>query len=189
MVAVPGGLFGSLIMWMLVGPAVIKRAAPKVVKGVLQNTMDLSDEEIAAADGSMFKAMTKKQGESFAQAVNGALGNLIQAKPDEELEALAKKYGFGGVEDAKAKILGNGVDGRLGERLAQSGVRGDPGALLGVLDTLKGDGGTNKFSGLVQTIALIQALGALGGGDGSPGVSGMQSLGSSRSSSSWKDAW
>jgi hypothetical protein len=164
-----GALLGSLFMWLVIGPVVLKRAAPRIVRGVLQDVAHLTDKEITEADGDMFKAMTKKQGDSFAQAVNGALGNLIQAKPDEELEKLARQYGFEGVDDAKAKILGNGIDGQLGANLAQA----NPTNVLGALGALGGNGGNNRFAGIVDAIALIQSLGALGGGNALPGMPGV----------------
>ena len=170
-----GAAAGSFFMWTVVGPWIIKRVAPKVFSSVIQDTFKLTDKELSESEGDMFKALTKKQGASFAQAVNGALGNLIEAKPDAELDKLAKQYGFSGVEDAKEKILGGNVGGGLGGQFPV-------GALQGGLSALQGLGSkNNRFSGLVDTIAIIQALGALGGNGAVPGV---PQLGSG-SSQSW----
>ena len=168
-----GALAGSAFMWIVMGPIVLRRAGPKIVNRILRDTVGLTDEDLKASDGDMFKAMTKKQGGMFADAVNGALGNLIQAKPDEQLESLAKQYGFRGVEDAKQQILGgSGVEGLVG-RLPQ-------GAGPNLLELLGKNGSKNRFSGLVETLALIQALGQLSGPGGAlPGLPGMGSSGSS----------
>lgn len=147
-----GALAGSAFMWMFIGPIVLRRAGPRVVQDVLKSIFHISDDELGAQKGDLFRAVTHKQAETFAKSVYGALGNVVRAAPTEELEKLAKQHGFTGVEDAKAKLgglTGGGAPGGL-----------DVGALQRFAS---GNGKKNAFSGVVDLLLAINTLGAIGG--------------------------
>jgi hypothetical protein len=170
-----GALGGSAFMWLVLGPLVLRRAAPKLIRGVLQEVANVSDAEISAADGDLFKAMTKKQGDTFAQAIYGAMGNIVQAAPTGELEKLAQQYGFEGVEDAKTKILGGGPGAGIPAGIAPN--------LLQTLGGVNG-GKKNAFSGIVDLIVGLNALSGLGGSGGMPALQSMGGFGGSSPSQS-----
>lgn len=157
-----GAGLGSLLMWMFVGPFVLRRAGPGIFRGVVQNIFSLSDAELDAPDvkGDMMKAIAKKQ----AASVYGAMGALVKAAPTEELEALAKKHGFASVSDAADKLggmVGSGIDGGAVAKLA-AGLS---------------NGKKNPFSGVVDLFVALNAFSQMapeGGGNG--GASGMPAL-------------
>lgn len=177
-----GALMGSAFMWLVLGPLVIRRAAPKLIRRVMRDVAGLTDADVEEAKGDFFKAMTKKQGDTFAQAIYGALGNIVQGAPTGELDKLAQKYGFEGTEDAAAKIMGGQAGG-----LANGPGNGGIANILGALSDGGVGGGkkNNSFAGIVQLIVAINALsgglggnggGIMGGGQGGgtfrPGLSG-----------------
>ena len=159
-----GALAGSAFMWLVLGPIVIRRAAPKLVRGVMRDIAGLTDGEIEAEKGDFFKAMTRKQGETFANAIYGAMGKIVQTAPDSQLEKLAKQYGFESVEDAAAKLGGQGGGAALGPGL------GDALAKLGGAKS----GG---FSRIVELITALSAFQQLGGDGALSGLSGMAQTG------------
>lgn len=155
LIAVAGwlsGFVGSTIMWFVVGPMVIKRAAPGTIKAVVQKSFKVTDEELKASDDDLFQAVSKKQ----AKAMYGAIGNIVQAAPTEELNDLAKKYGFASASDAAAK---------LGPMVGSGAA---PGLNPNLLATLAGANGgkKNAFSGVVELITALNALSSLGGAEG-----------------------
>ena len=150
-------------MWLFLGPIVIRRAAPRLVKGIIRDVAGLTLADVEASSGDMFKAMTKKQGDTFAQAMYGAMGKIVQSAPTEELEALAKAHGFSGVSDAAQKLgglVGAGSGGGVSPNLLST---------LGALNG--GQGKKGGFSSIVELITALNALSQLGG------VSGMSPVG------------
>lgn len=153
--------FGSFFMWVVVGPFVLKRAGPKMFKDLSQELFNVTDDELKKADNDMMKAVANKQ----AQAVYGAIGNIVQTAPTAELENLAKQYGFEDVADAKQKLLGPGGGTGLGL---------NPAGLAALTNQLNGGGGKNSFSGVVDLIVAINAISQMGAGGflggGAPGA-------------------
>ena len=167
-----GALAGSAFMWLVLGPLVLKRAAPKLVKGILKDVASLTDGDITESGGDFFKAMTKKQGDTFAKAIYGALGNIVQGAPTQELDKLAQNYGFQDAGSAAKQLMGGGSGGGPGG----AGLPG--GGALSVLEQLRGDGKSkNSFSGIVELVIGLQALSGLAGTQGMPGVQGLVSGG------------
>ena len=173
-----GALAGSAFMWLVLGPLVIRRAAPKLIRTVLQDVSALSDADVEEAGGDLFKAMTKKQGDTFAAAMYGALGNIVKTAPTDQLEGLAKQYGFESVDDAKQKILGGQAGGGLPAGLSPN-----------ILQTLGGlgDGKKNSFSGIIDLVVGLNALSQLGGGGGAVGLSQVSGVGGSNASLQFGD--
>ena len=168
--AIGAGL-GSFFMWVVVGPFILKKSAPKMFKGIAKDLFDVSDAELEAADGSMVKAISAKQ----AQGLYGALGNIVQSAPTEELDALARQYGFADAKDGASKLIGPGGPNLVGQ-FAQN-----PGGLAALAGQV-GAGGKNPFGGVIQLITALSAIsqmggaGGFGGGDGG-GLPPMRALG------------
>ena len=171
------GFVGSTIMWFVVGPMVIKKAAPGTIKAVVQKSFNISDKDMEESEGDMMKAVSKKQ----AKAMYGAIGNIVQAQPTEELDKLAKQYGFNSAQDAASK---------LGPMVGSGAA---PGLNPNILATLAGANGgkKNAFSGVVELITALNALSSLGGleGGGSGGLPGLSGMGGSGSSASRISGW
>lgn len=142
-------------MWLVLGPLVIRRAAPRLVRNLMADIAGLTEDEIAAEKGDFFKAMTKKQGETFGQAIYGALGNIVQTSDTGEL-----------IEKAKS-LIPPGTD--------LSKLVGSPDGLSQLTPLLQmfGDakGGTkNPFMGLVQMMMAMQLLTTIGSGQSGGGL-------------------
>jgi len=169
-----GALGGSAFMWLVLGPLVLRKAAPKLVKSILKDVAGLTEGDIAGSDGDFFKAMTKKQGDTFAKAIDGALGNIVQGAPTQELDKLAQSYGFQDAGSAAKQLMG----GNPGGGSDGSGLPG--GGALSVLEQLRGDGKTkNSFSGIVELVIGLQALQGLQFGSAAGGMPGLPSMGGS----------
>src|SRR6266540_5408503 len=120
-------LAGSAFMWMTIGPWV----ARKGMRDFTMEAYDLDEEDVSDPK-RMMKAITKEQGKIVAQSIYGALGNIVQGAPTEELMQMGSKLG----------IVGNGVGGGMEQ-------------LLGMLNT---GNGNNAFSGLVQMILALKLM-------------------------------
>ncbi len=73
-------LAGSAFMWMTIGPWV----ARKGMRDFTMEAYDLDEEDVSDPK-RMMKAITKEQGKIVAQSIYGALGNIVQGAPTEEL--------------------------------------------------------------------------------------------------------
>ena len=143
-----GALAGSTFMWMVLGPYVAKRG----MASFTQEAWDLSEEDVRDPK-RMMQAITKRQAESFGQAIYGSLGKITEGMGDASLQDLAGKFGVKVPEG-----LGSGNPGPLG--------------LLGQLGTLSnafggngkglGDGKPKSMMRIVEMVSALNAMMAMG---------------------------
>lgn len=136
-----GALAGSTFMWMVLGPYVAKRG----MNNFMSEAYDLTEEELSDPK-KMMKAITKAQTESMASGIYGALGNVMQTVPTEELAKFASAN-----PGMVQQFLGNG-----------NGL----GGLGGLVGMAQENGGKNPFGGIVQLMLAMNAMSNMGGEGG-----------------------
>jgi len=134
-------------MWMVLGPLVAKRG----MNNFMSEAYDLTDEELSDPK-KMMHAIAKKQGQVFADSIHGALGNIMQTVPTEELAKLAGQH-----PELAQQFLGGGGAQNIMQALGMGGGS-------------ENGGGKNPFAGIVQMMLAMQAMQAMGGGGGGGGV-------------------
>ncbi len=153
-----GALFGSTIMWILLGPLIAQKGMGRFT----QEAWDLTDEEVSDPK-RMMKAITKKQGETFAKAVYGAFGSIVKDAPTEELAALAGQVGPGLIDAAAPLLQGN------------SSPQGGIAQLAPLLQQFQGDGKGkgSSWTKMIEMMMMMSSLSQMGGNGAGPGAPAM----------------